>query len=250
MTAGARCLRTGTAGWSIPRAVADGFPSVGTGLERYANRLGAVEINTSFYRPHRRATYERWAASVPDGFRFSVKLPKLITHQRRLADCEVPLAAFAEQVAGLGDRRGPVLVQLPPSLAFDAMLARSFFGHMKQVVGSSVCEPRHPSWFATEADELLAEYRIARVVADPAPVPAASDPGGWHGLAYYRLHGSPRVYWSSYSPNAIAQWRRSADLRRDAGETWVIFDNTASGAALANALAFANPSEPIRGERD
>ena len=123
----------GTAGWSIPRAVADRFPASGSGIERYSAVLSAAEINTSFYRPHRRSTYERWAASVSGSFRFAVKLPKAITHTQRLVDCDVLLAAFADEIAGLGDRRGPVLIQLPPNLAFDIGVgndgkARIYFG--------------------------------------------------------------------------------------------------------------------------
>ncbi|MES2441816.1 MAG: DUF72 domain-containing protein [Pseudomonadota bacterium] len=229
-------VRIGTAGWSIPRQVADRFPAEGTGLQRYAARFDAAEINTSFYRPHRRATWERWAASVPPDFRFAVKLPKAVTHVARLVDCGPALAQFADEVAGLGNKRGPVLVQLPPKLAFDAAVARAFFTLAGETLGGAiVCEPRHPSWFEPEADALLADHRIARVTADPAPVPQAALPGGWPGLAYFRLHGSPRPYWSGYEPDALQDWAARVPPQT---ETWVIFDNTASGRAAADALAF------------
>jgi uncharacterized protein YecE (DUF72 family) len=212
------------------------FPGDGSHLERYATRFNAVEINSSFYRPHRRATYARWAASVPAGFRFAVKLPKAITHERRLADCDDLLARFAGEIAGLEDKRGPVLVQMPPSLVFDAPLADTFFAHACAIIGGTIaCEPRHPSWFAASADDLLKTHRIARVAADPARVPLAAEPGGWPGLRYTRLHGSPRLYRSDYDAAAIS---RHAALARQAGvETWTIYDNTAAGAALPNALA-------------
>jgi len=229
-------IRIGTAGWSIPRAVAERFPADGTGLERYAARFDAAEINTSFYRPHRRATYERWAASVPAGFRFAVKLPKAITHTARLVDSAPLLARFAEETAGLGEKRGPALVQLPPSLAFDAATAGDFFTLANAIVGGPiVCEPRHPSWFDAKAEALLARLRIARVAADPAPVAAAAVPGGWRGLAYTRLHGSPRIYWSGYDADAL---RALAARPATATDHWVIFDNTASGRAAEDALAF------------
>ena len=173
-------IRVGTAGWALPAPVRDAFPAAASNLARYAGRFGAVEINSCFHRPHRRATYERWAASVPEDFRFAVKLPKTITHGLRLRACEAEIARFAEEVGGLGKKRGPVLVQLPPSLAFDAALAGAFFtGLAATLAGPIVCEPRHPSWFDPEADALLAAHRIARVAADPAPVPAAAMPGGW-----------------------------------------------------------------------
>ena len=229
-------LRIGTAGWSIPRIVAAQFPVEGTGLQRYAARFNAAEINSSFYRPHKPATYARWAGSVPDGFRFAVKLPKTITHVARLIDCAALLTPFAAEIAGLGEKRGPVLVQLPPKLEFDAAVAHEFFARASEVLdGAVVCEPRHASWFEAEADALLAEHRIARVAADPARVPAGAVPGGWPGLAYFRLHGSPRPYFSGYEADALAEW---ATLVPEGAETWVMFDNTASGRAAQDALAF------------
>src|SRR4051794_31555714 len=117
----------GTAGWNIPRAHRDRFPSAGSQLARYAARLNAAEINTSFYRSHSVATYERWAAAVPPDFRFAVKMPRLITHDRGLTRARAPLAQFLDETAALGPRRGPLLVQLPPSLAFDRRRAARFF---------------------------------------------------------------------------------------------------------------------------
>ncbi len=117
----------GCAGWSLPKAYAGEFPAEGTHLQRYAQRLSCVEINSSFYRPHRTSTYERWAGSTPDGFRFAVKAPKEITHVRRLLAAEAPLEKFLGEVAGLGSKLGALLVQLPPSLAFERDLAEGFF---------------------------------------------------------------------------------------------------------------------------
>ena len=228
-------IRIGTAGWSIPKVVAMRFPGSGSHLERYAAQLNAAEINSSFYRPHRRATYERWAASVPADFRFAVKLPKAITHERRLAGTDDLLAAFADEIAGLGEKRGPVLIQLPPSLIFDPAVTGIFFKQLHKIVGGpAVCEPRHASWFEASADVSLVRHKIARVAADPARVPHAALSGGWLGLRYTRLHGSPRVYWSSYDDAAIQSHAQAA---RGAGvESWTIYDNTASGAAIANAI--------------
>src|SRR4051794_13597269 len=107
-------VRIGTAGWSIPAAFADHFPAQGTNLERYAARFSAVEINSSFHRPHRPATYARWAASVGPDFRFAVKLPKVITHAARLVDVDAALDRFVAEINGLGAKLGPLLVQLPP----------------------------------------------------------------------------------------------------------------------------------------
>jgi uncharacterized protein YecE (DUF72 family) len=194
-----------------------------------------VEINSSFYRPHRRATYERWAESVPDDFAFAVKLPKAITHDARLVDVAAPLDRFLEGTDGLGTKRGPILIQLPPSLAFDASIAGDFFSLLRDSTANDlVCEPRHDSWFTAEAKALLVRHRVARVAADPAPVAGAGEADGWPKLRYTRLHGSPEMYRSAYDAKTIA---RHAQRATDAGvDSWIIFDNTMVGAATVNAL--------------
>jgi|SRR6478672_4216827 len=230
-------LRIGTAGWSIPTAVADRFAGEGSHLERYARVMNAAEINTSFHRPHKRTTYERWAASTPDGFRFSAKVPRLLTHDQRLADPEGVLDRFAGEAAGLGAKLAVVLVQLPPSLKFDEALAAAFFDALQARIDAPVaCEPRHADWFTPDTDAWLANRRIARVAADPARPPGADKPGGWRGLTYLRLHGSPRMYYSAYSPAVLAETART--LRDEAAKapTWCVFDNTAGSAALSDAL--------------
>lgn len=123
-------IRIGTAGWTIPRDVADRFPAAGSSLERYAAHFKAAEINSSFHRPHRLSTWERWRDSVPDDFRFSVKLPKTITHQAMLVDYGVLLSEFLEQAHVLGDKLAVLLVQLPPKLSYDASVAAAFFADL------------------------------------------------------------------------------------------------------------------------
>ena len=235
----------GTAGWSVPRDSSAAFPGDGQLLERYARQFACVEINSSFHRPHRSATYARWAGMTPPHFRFAVKLPRTITHEARLRDTREPLRAFLDESAGLGDRRGVLLAQLPPSLAFDAHVAHAVFGLLREFTDSPVaCEPRHASWFEPEADRALAALRITRVAADPARHPAAAQPGGWLGtrgdgagaLLYHRWHGSPRVYWSRYDDAWLARQAGRLGGWPEGAVPWVIFDNTASGAATANAL--------------
>lgn len=230
-------LRVGCAGWAIPGADKPAFPDAGSHLEKYARVFGAVEINSSFYRPHRAATYARWAACVPGGFRFSVKLPRTITHEARLRDIEAPLLAFAEQAGALGDKLGCVLVQLPPKLEFAPDVAGALFSRMREVFACEIaCEARHPEWFGPDATALLREHQIIRVIADPAKgqagphVPTAQT-------IYVRLHGSPRIYYSSYSDDYLAELAHNMREHADAGRTvWTIFDNTASGASVPNAL--------------
>jgi len=243
-------IRIGTAGWSIPKAVADRFAGPGSQLERYAGVMTAAEINSSFYRPHRRTTYERWAASTPPGFQFSVKIPRQLTQHQKLVTPEAGLDQFAAEVAGLGEKLAIVLVQLPPSLAFDRPVAQTFFAALSERIEATVaCEPRHESWFTDDVDGWLADRKVAVVAADPPrglvsppnildePQPAVPTPRGWRGLSYYRLHGSPRIYYSAY--DAAFLDRQAKALTADAGTrpAWCIFDNTAGGAAPADALA-------------
>jgi uncharacterized protein YecE (DUF72 family) len=240
-------IRIGTAGWSFPRTL-DVFPAEGSGLERYAAVFNAVEINSSFYRPHQRKTYERWAASVPPSFRFAVKVPKTITHERRLVDCEEPLARFVEECAGLGEKLGPLLIQLPPSLRFDAGTVERFLvAWRKATRAATVLEPRHATWFDAPAQALLQDFKVARVTADPAVVPAAAQPGGWSQLAYRRLHGSPVMYATSYDDGRLEPLAEQVTASGTT-ESWCVFDNTQFGAATTDALrlmALTAPS-PVR----
>jgi uncharacterized protein YecE (DUF72 family) len=229
--------RIGTAGWAIPRAAAAAFPAEGSGLRRYAGVLSAVEINSTFRHSHRAGTYDGWAAAVPASFRFAVKTPKALTHEARLVRCEAGIETFVDEVARLGPKLGPILLQLPPSFGFDSAVVDPFCRRLSRDQRFAIaCEPRHASWFTGEVDAWLADRGIARVAADPSRHPGAGEPGGWRGLSYYRLHGSPRVYYSAYGPDGIQHLR--ARLARDpAPDLWCIFDNTASGAATADALA-------------
>lgn len=230
-------VRVGTAGWSLSTRFAGEFSGEGTHLERYGRVFEAVEINTTFYRPHRPATFARWAESVPAEFRFAVKVPKAITHERRLTGAEGLLDGFLDQVGGLGDRLGPLLVQLPPSLGFAGEVAEGFFAGLRQRFGGLVaCEPRHATWFTEEADALLTGFRVGRVAADPAPVAAAAVPGGWAGLVYHRLHGSPRMYYSAYGAEALELRAQELAAAGAGVAAWCIFDNTADGEAVGNAL--------------
>jgi uncharacterized protein YecE (DUF72 family) len=175
---------------------------------------------------------------VPDGFRFAVKVPKAISHEAGLAGCGALLDRFVDDVTGLGAKLAVLLVQLPPKSALAKRVADRFFRDLHARIDADiVLEPRHPSWFAHGVDDWLAKRRIARVAADPARLSGAGEPGGWNKLAYYRWHGAPRIYYSNYGAAALAALkRRLEDDRKHASSVWCIFDNTASGAALGNAL--------------
>jgi uncharacterized protein YecE (DUF72 family) len=226
----------GIAGWGIRTEQSHLFDAAGTHLQRYASRFDAVEINSSFYKPHRRTTYERWAASVPPQFRFSVKMPKALTHEAGLEETGAPLARFIHEIGGLGRKLGCVLVQLPPSLAYEPRTVESFFARLREChMGPVVCEPRHPSWFSGDADRRLAAHGVGRVAADPACAPGAEMPQGSLRAVYFRLHGSPVTYHSAYDPGYLD---RVATVIRGFTRVpvWCIFDNTARGAATLNAI--------------
>ena len=230
-------VRVGTAGWSIPLSVADRFPREGSALERYAAKLAVAEINSSFHRPHRLSRWERWGGSVPKDFRFSVKLPKTVTHTRKLVDVGEELDAFMKQAQMLGDKLGVLLVQLPPKLAFDPLISRRFFVELAaRTTAAIACEPRHQSWFSDEANVLLEGLGVARVGADPNICDAAARPGQWGTLSYWRLHGSPVMYRSSYSDRIDCYAKQIAGEAERGRDVWCIFDNTASSAAASDAL--------------
>jgi uncharacterized protein YecE (DUF72 family) len=247
--AGHTRIRVGCAGWSILARHAAHFPREGSHLQRYAAVFDAVEINSSFYRPHRAATYSAWAAAVPARFRFAVKMPRAFSHDARLAVDLRAVRGFVDPLRELGDRLGPLLLQLPGSLAFQRGVALRFLDRLRRIhAGPVVVEPRHASWFAAPVARALRERDIGRVAADPARVARAAVPGGAHGLEYARLHGSPRMYYDEYPAAALARLVRRA-LRGDSRvhERWLMFDNTAHGHAIADALVTQRALRALRG---
>ncbi|EQB00017.1 DUF72 domain-containing protein [Sphingobium baderi] len=242
-------FRIGTAGWSIASHHAERFPGQGFVLERYAERFSCVEVNSCFYRPHRPTTWTRWASIVPPGFRFAVKMPRTITHERKLRDCGSLVARLLDETSGLGEKLAVLLVQLPPSLSYQSGVAEDFFLELTAATPARiVCEPRHASWFETAPGHLLARLEIARVAADPARVPAAAVPGGWRGLSYWRLHGSPVIYRSPYSAEQLDHYAALLAREHAAAEPpWCIFDNTAAAAATGDALALCERLSSLDG---
>ena len=207
-------------------------------LAQYCEHFNCVEINSSFRHNHHFETYERWAATVPADFGFAVKVPAAVTHERKLQRVSRELDQFASGVGGLGSKLHVLLMQLPPSVEFDARRTRSAVHRLQnQTVASVACEPRHASWFTPRAERLLADWNVTRVAADPAKSGISLVPGGAPTIAYLRLHGSPRTYYSKYDPAFL---QRIADIVMSRASmsltTWVVFDNTAAGAAWPNAL--------------
>lgn len=247
----------GVAGWALPSAGYEPppgfaprrslarFGAKGSALERYARAYSGVEINSTFYRMHKPETFARWAQTVPPGFRFSVKLAKEITHELGLAAAREPLERFFAPVRELGAAMGPLLIQLPPSRAFEARRATAFFSALRaQYEGPAVLEARHETWFEPPVTRLLAQHDVQRVLADPCTVEIA--PGPEDRLVYYRLHGSPRVYWSGYSEAYLDELAEKIASLRARAEVWCIFDNTAAGFAQGDALGLIDRLEKMQ----
>lgn len=228
----------GTAGWSIPKESRSKFPSSDSLLEAYAGVFNAVEINSSFYRPHQAKTYRRWAEGVPKEFRFSVKIPKVITHERRLKDSNELLKEFLDGCKNLGENLGPLLLQMPPSLAYEASVVATFLRNFRELFeGEVVVEPRHWTWFESEAIKVLQDHDMNLVEADP-PVGQANAEDASGAVGYHRLHGAPHIYYSNYDKNFLDKlWDNLYSETVEAQKTvWCIFDNTALGHATENAF--------------
>jgi uncharacterized protein YecE (DUF72 family) len=231
-------IRVGLAGWSNPPEKRFERNSEQTHLSYYAEHFSCVEINSSFYRPHQSATYARWRDETPALFRFSVKMPRSITHESRLKRCTSEVSRFYADISELRPKLAAVLVQLPPTLEFNGRTVRTFFNAVPRLRGTQVvCEPRHSSWFSSVADSALMEAGVSRVAADPARCPGAEAPGGLRRFAYFRWHGAPRLYYSKYSEAQLAKFAAAVtSIKRI--DAWCVFDNTARHAAWDDALQF------------
>lgn len=230
----------GTAAWNIPSNMKSFFPSEGTHLERYARTFNAVEINSSFYKDHKHKVYQKWAASVPAKFRFSVKLSQYFTHEARLSDAGERLTDSLYNISGLGSKWGVLLIQTPASLDFKKPVAKKFFATLsKKCKIPVVFEPRHKSWITPKALELLEEFSVSKVLADPEPCRAPLE---WRlrleSPRYFRLHGTPQLYRSLYPDEFLRRLKtRLLSPLSKTENTWVIFDNSMFGHATQNALS-------------
>lgn len=207
----------------------------GQRLAFYARHFPIVELNVTFYRTPRARTFEAWRDAVPDGFRFAVKASRFLTHVRRLRDPRAPVEYLMDRLTRLGDRLGPILVQLPPNLPvelerLDETLAA--FGQGPRIA----VEPRHDSWFTHEFYDLLATHHAALCLADRrGPVTPIRRTTAWF---YLRLHEGRASPPSCYGPAAMGTW--AARLRHSwpRPEGYVLFNNDGHACAVANAERF------------
>ncbi|MBC7428517.1 MAG: DUF72 domain-containing protein [Bacteriovorax sp.] len=221
----------GTASWTIPNNEIDSFTPEGTHLERYSRVFNGVEINTSFYKDHVPKSYDKWALGTPESFRFSVKLNQRFTHTCEDASA-IDLASCLEGISQLQKKWKVLLVQFPAGKKFDAgNMKRMYKVIRKHFNGLVALEPRNLTWISSEAVELMNDFDITKVIADPEKCPGI-DVGE---KKYIRLHGSPEIYRSSYSNEYLDKfYDQMKNMHHD---SWCIFDNTTLGHATTNALA-------------
>ena len=228
----------GLAGWANPPDTREVRGKGQSHLSYYAQHFSCVEINSSFYRPHLRTTYARWRDETPAEFLFSVKMPRSITHDGRLRRSRAEVGRFYEAVTELQPKLAAVLVQLPPSLEYSGQVVRAFFRGLPHLSRTRIaCEPRHASWFTKKAEDALTQAGVSRVAADPARFDGSGVVGGSRRLAYFRWHGSPRMYYSGYSEKRLGEFAGQVGSA-STKITWCVFDNTARHAAWSDALRF------------
>jgi uncharacterized protein YecE (DUF72 family) len=231
-------LRIGCSGWSY-RDWTGAFYPVGTKdavrLEYYAAWFDTAEINASFYRLPSEAVVAGWARRAPPGFVFAWKVSRFITHNKKLKDCAESVELVFGRMAGLGDAYGPALIQLPPGLHRDDDRLASFLKLLPRGRRHTV-EFRHPSWYAPQVLQILADYNAALTISDhhhaPAPWEVTAD------FAYLRGHGPGGRYHGSYPDAALADRARGIEAWRAKGlDVYAYFDNDIKCAAPADALA-------------
>lgn len=223
-------MKIGVAGWNIPTHLKPHFSTEGTHLEKYARVLSAVEVNSSFYRDHQCKTYQKWRAATPEDFRFSVKLNQRFSHDKTFKPSLQDLGQCLDAMSGLEEKWSVLLIQFPGSLEFSPKIEKLFKCVRKKFEGHIVLEPRNLSWIEKDALDLYRAYNMSKVSADPERC-SSKRKLNFSGIEYYRLHGSPELYRSSYSQKYLLDLSLKLTPK-----SWCIFDNTTFGHATENAL--------------
>ena len=211
----------------------DGMPTA-EWFAYYCTQLNTYELNASFYNFPTTRSLQTWYRKSPDGFRFSIKVPKLITHTKKFVDCKAELGEFyAACEKGLKDKLACVLYQLPPSYQYSperlALILESVNPSFRNAI-----EFRHASWWTDEVFETFRQHGLIFCSVSYPKLPdriVATAP-----TAYVRLHGNPRLFYSGYGDDDLRDVLQQLD-RLDLRDAWVYFNNTASPAGILNALA-------------
>ncbi len=229
-------IHVGTSGWSYDDWKGVFYPEGCSGtkmLPFYAQYFRTVELNASFYRLPKAATFEGWREKSPEGFIFAVKASKFITHTKRLFDVKEPWDAFIANASLLRDKLGPILFQLPPSLKADAAVLNDLFSILPKEF-LYVCEPRNESFFEAPVMDLFGRHGICLCVADSPRYPKSFVTTA--SFVYVRLHGSTSLYGSKYTNEELAFWANRIRDWRDGGlDVYLYFNNDFKGFAVDNA---------------
>lgn len=234
-------LLIGTSGWQYRHWRGRFYPAAlpqGQWLEFYAERFRAVESNNAFYRLPDRSTFDAWRARTPPDFQMAVKMSRYLTHIKRLAEPEEPVRRFLDRAAGLGEKLGPVLLQLPPTLQRDRQLLTRTLARFPAEVRVAV-EFRHETWFTDDVRALLTDHGAALCLADRrGAVTPVWRTAPW---TYLRFHEGRAVPWPCYGRRALGTWaHRLSDGWGAGAEAWVFFNNDPAGCAIRDARVFAH----------
>ncbi|OON69777.1 DUF72 domain-containing protein [Hymenobacter sp. CRA2] len=204
-------------------------------FEYYCTQFNALELNVTFYRMPELSAFESWYAQSPAHFRFAVKAPRIVTHYKKFnAEAAPVLADFYGIVReGLRDKLGPVLFQLPPKAAYTEELLGRILEHLDPAY-QNVLEFRHPSWWDGEVFRTLSRHDIS-FCGQSHPMPLPDEVISTGKLLYYRLHGVPELYKSSYSPAFLQQLADDVRAAPSVQEAYVFFNNGIGGVGALNA---------------
>ena len=233
--------RVGCSGWNYKSWRGRFYPTdlpVARWLEYYATRFDTVEINNSFYRLPDRSTFASWRTQVPSAFLYAVKASRFLTHMKRLLDPEDPLQRLFSSVSGLARRLGPVLYQLPPTLAIDLPRLDRFLRALPRTSSGTrlhVVEFRHPSWYMTDTFELLTRRRVSLCLHDKLGSELEKPFVG--PFVYVRFHGTSGRYHGSYSRRHLDRWANVlAEQTQQGKRVFAYFNNDPEAVATTNAL--------------
>jgi uncharacterized protein YecE (DUF72 family) len=236
----------GTSGWQYRDWRAQFYAGVPQRLwlEHYAQRFATVEVNNAFYRLPERDTFAHWRARTPDDFCVAVKMSRYLTHIKRLKEPAEPVARFLSRAGALGDRLGPVLLQLPPNLAADADTLDAVLREYPRSVKVAV-EPRHESWWVAPIRAVLERRRAALCWADRLgrPLTPLWRTADW---GYLRLHEGRAQPRPRYGRAALSTWLDRVEQEFPARQglpVYVYFNNDPGGAAIRDAAALGTAAD-------
>jgi uncharacterized protein YecE (DUF72 family) len=232
-------VEIGTSGWQYRDWKDTLYPGVPqrAWLERYAESFRTVEVNNAFYRLPERSTFAAWRQRTPADFTIAVKASRYLTHIKRLVEPAEPVQRLMGRASALGDKLGPVLLQLPPTLQADRGLLAECLAAFPRDVRVAV-EPRHRSWWTEAIQDTLAEYNAALCWADrrSRPVTPLWRTADW---GYLRMHEGAAADRPRYGERALQHWAERIGETWPHGEVWVYFNNDPHAAAIRDAVAFA-----------